>query len=244
MVPDGSFALRAAFVGLVLAVAAGIVWAVVASGRRLGDDPRRALRAGALAAAALAIWLAFTGRLAAAGFLAFAPQPTMLPLLALALAAPVVLAASRIGERLASGLPVAVLVGCQGFRILVELTLYRGHSDGFVPVQMTLLGGNFDVLTGVLALLLAALSRLGPVPRWLLAAWNLIGFGLLVNVVGIALLSAPTPWRFFEDGAGSVFVTGFPWVWLPAFLVPAALLGHLVVLRWLFIHPGGRPAAD
>lgn len=242
--PEGSFALAGAFVGLVVTVAAGLVVALAASVRAPGEGPGRSLRTGALGAGAIAVWLAFTGRLAASGFLAFEPQPTMLPLLALALAGAVVASASRIGARLAAGLPLAVLVGGQSFRIGVELLLHWGHSEGLVPEQMTYLGMNFDVLTGVLALLLAALSTLGPVPRWLVAVWNLVGAGLLVNVVGIALLSAPTPWRVFWNDPPNVWVTAFPFVWLPAFLVPVALLGHLVVLRWLFAHPGGRAAVD
>jgi len=238
--PDGSPAFRAAFVALVLLVAVGLVYATVRAGKRLDEASWDGHRVAFLVALALALWLAFTGRLAASGFLAFEPQPTVLPLLLLSLAAAVALAFSRLGARLVSGLPLAVLVGYQGFRIPVELLLHRGWAEGLVPVQMTYGGMNFDVLTGVLALLLAALSKLGPVPRWLVAVWNLIGFGLLVNVVGIAMLSAPTPMRVFMNEPANVWVTRWPWVWLPTFLVPVALLGHLLVLRWLFAHPGGQ----
>lgn len=237
MIPDGSPAFRAAFVALVAAVATALVWGVARAGAGLGEDPRRSRRVAGVAAAGIALWLGSTGRLAAAGFLAFEPQPTLLPLLVIALAGALALGFSRFGTRLVQGLPLAVLVGFQGFRIPVELLLARGHGEGLVPIQMTWHGMNFDVLTGVLALLIAALSRLGPVPRWLVAAWNLIGFGLLGNVVGIALLSAPTPMRVFWDEPANVWITRFPFVWLPAFLVPIALVGHLIVLRWLFEHP-------
>ena len=240
MVPDGSPALRAAFIALAAVVAAALVWAVARAGRALGEEPREARRAAALAAAGIALWLAFTGGLAARGFLAFEPQPTMLPLVAIALAGALAAGFSRAGARLVRGLPLAALVGYQGFRIPVEALLARGHAEGLVPVQMTWHGMNFDVLTGVLALLIAALSRLGPVPRWLVAAWNLIGFGLLTNVVALALLSAPTPMRVFWSEPANVWITRFPFVWLPAFLVPVALLGHLLVLRWLFEHPRGQ----
>ncbi len=235
--PDGSLAFRVAFLALVLAVAVGFAWAVWRAGRGVGETTQRAKRTTLVTAVALASWLVFTGRLAATGFLRFEPQPTMLPLIALGLVLTLVLAFSGFGARLVHGLPIAILVGYQGFRIPVELLLHRGHGEGLVPVQMTYLGMNFDVLTGVLALLLAALSRLGPVPRWLLGAWNLIGFGLLANVVTIALLSSPTPIRVFLNEPANVWVVRFPWVWLPTWLVPMALLGHLLVLRWLFVQP-------
>jgi hypothetical protein len=242
--PDGSFAFRTAFVALVLAVAGGLVLAVWRAGGGVGDTLRERRRVTSQTALGVGLWLAFTVRLAATGFLTFEPRPTLLPLLALGLLGTVLLAFSRFGARLASGLPIALLVGYQGFRIPLELLLHRGVREGLVPVQMTYLGMNFDLLTGILALLLALLSRLGPLPRLLIAVWNLIGFGLLSNVVTIALLSAPTPLRVFMNEPANVWITRAPWVWLPTVLVPAALLGHLLVLRWLFANPGAqRPGA-
>lgn len=232
--PDGSPGFRLAFEALVAAVAAGLVAASGLAARAGGRELARARRTSGIVAGAIALWLLFSGRLAATGFLAFEPLPTMLPLLALGFVASVTVAFSRFGGSLARNLPLAILVGYQGFRIPVEILLHRAHAEGLAPVQMTYLGMNLDVLTGVSALLLAALSRLGPVPRWLLFGWNLVGFGLLVNVVTIAMLSTPTPLRVFWNEPASVFITRFPWVWLPAFLVPTALLGHLLVWRRLF----------
>jgi hypothetical protein len=237
--PDGSPAFRAAFLALVLAVAVGFLWAVQRAGLGVGEDPQRTKRTTLRTGVALVLWLAFTGRLAATGFLRFEPQPTLFPLIALGLVSTLVLAFSRFGARLVHGLPIAVLVGYQGFRIPVELLLHRGHSEGLVPLQMTYLGMNFDILTGVLALLLVVLSRLGPVPLWLLGAWNLIGFGLLANVVTIAMLSTPTPIRVFLNEPANVWIVRWPWVWLPTWLVPMALVGHLLVLRWLFLQRSG-----
>jgi hypothetical protein len=78
---------------------------------------------------------------------------------------------------------------------------------------------------------LAAHNRLS---TWSLLAWNLIGLGLLVNVVTIAMLSAPTPFRVFLTEPATTIVTYAPYVWLPAFIVQAALFGHLLVFRWLW----------
>jgi hypothetical protein len=67
-------------------------------------------------------------------------------------------------------------------------------------------------------------------------AWNLLGLGLLINIVTIAILSMPTPMRRFE-GPANVFVATFPYVWLPTVMVSAALLGHLLVARRLTRSP-------
>ena len=52
-------------------------------------------------------------------------------------------------------------------------------------------------------------------------------------IVTIAVLSTPTPLRMYAHDPANTFVTRLPWVWLPGFLVPAALLGHLLTFRKL-----------
>jgi len=37
----------------------------------------------------------------------------------------------------------------------------------------------------------------------------------------------------FRDGPSSSLLATFPFVWLPTFLVPSALFGHVLVFRWL-----------
>ena len=63
--------------------------------------------------------------------------------------------------------------------------------------------------------------------------WNVLGALLLANIVGVALLSAPTPFRLFMNEPANTFITRAPWVWLPAVMVLAAVMGHALVFRWL-----------
>ena len=91
---------------------------------------------------------------------------------------------------------------------------------------------NFDILTGLSAALLGLALTRWWVPAWLVAVWNVGGLLLLLNVLTIALLSAPTAFRRFFNEPSNVWVTGAPWVWLPAVMVFAALLGHgLIFVR-------------
>ena len=147
----------------------------------------------------------------------------------------VALAFSGWGDALMTRLGVATLIGYQSFRIVVEIFLWWGHREGVVPVQMTWEGRNFDVLTGLLALPLVWMGARAP--RWLIAGWNVLGLGLLVNVVSVAVLSIPGPFQQFA--AVNWFVAEFSFIWLPAFLVPSALMGHLLVWRWM-----GRGGSD
>lgn len=61
----------------------------------------------------------------------------------------------------------------------------------------------------------------------------MLGCALLATIVTVAFLSAPTPLRVFMNEPANTIVTTFPYVWLPAFLVQAALFGHVLVFRWL-----------
>jgi hypothetical protein len=104
--------------------------------------------------------------------------------------------------------------------------------EGVMPVQMSYSGFNYDIVTGITAGVLGAWLSRRRAPRWIVIAWNLLGFALLVNVVTIAIVSTPV-FRWFGDDRLNVFVTYPPFVWLPAILVPAALMGHILVWRRL-----------
>jgi hypothetical protein len=62
--------------------------------------------------------------------------------------------------------------------------------------------------------------------------WNVMGFVLLVNIVTVAIVSTPL-FRWFGDARLNTFITYVPFVWLPAVLVTAALMGHILVWRKL-----------
>ena len=71
----------------------------------------------------------------------------------------------------------------------------------------------------------------GRAPRWLVLAWNVMGTLLLANILVVAALSAPTPLRAFMNEPSNVWVTQWPFVWLPAVMVLTAVWGHVVVYR-------------
>jgi hypothetical protein len=183
----------------------------------------------------LGAWLAFGAILAQSGWLGQfdARPPHFLVFMAATLALTFALAFSPLGARLADGVSFAALAGFQVFRVPVEWVLFQLHREGVVPVQMTFEGLNFDVLSGATAPLVAWLAARGRIGRTGLWLWNAAALALLANIVTIALLSAPTPLRAFANEPANTFVTRLPWVWLPGFLVPMALLGHLLSFRKL-----------
>jgi hypothetical protein len=189
-----------------------------------------------LAAGIVAVWLALPGLLAARGALdAYAPLPTLgLAVMLAVTAGTVALAFTWFGTNLLETASLAVIVGFQAFRFPLELLLHRLHAEGVIPVQMTYLGMNFDIVTGLSALVLSVALYKRRCPKWLLALWNVVGFALLVNIVAVAVLSSPVPFRYFTTPPDNLLPSTFPYVWLPTFLVQAALFGHLLVFRALW----------
>jgi hypothetical protein len=238
--------LIASFFALAVLVAAAFPLLLYRAERGLGASPMGASRSAAMAALATLIWMTVTFAAAATGLLAFGPLPPPLGMLFLMIVVgATALAFSRVGERLALGLPLAALVGAQCFRFPLELIMHRAYSEGVMPVQMSYSGLNFDIVTGITALVVAALLLAGRMPLWGVRVWNWLGSLLLVNVLIIAWLSAPTPLRLFMNEPANEWVTTAPFVWLPSVFVFAALLGHLVLFRRLRAEaPGrmGRPA--
>jgi hypothetical protein len=226
-----------ALVGLAIPTLALAVVTLVGVGIGVFAGARGARRY-ALAATA---WLGFTGLLALLGFWAnFDAKPPPLLLLVLpALGLPALLAFSRTGTTLAASVPVALLVGFQAFRLPLELVMHRAAVEGTMPLQMTYTGSNFDIVTGASALLVGALAAWGRAPRWLLLGWNTLGSGLLVAILIIAVASLPTFQAFGSDPSRvNTWVAYFPFVWLPAGLVSAAVLGHLLLWRRLLSASG------
>ena len=189
-----------------------------------------------LALLVIVFWLVVPAVLASRGLLdRYAPFPAPgFVLVGLLTIGTMLLAFSPVGTRLATGIPLAGLVGYQVFRVPLEWVLHELYSEGVIPVQMTYAGRNFDVVSGLLAAALALLLRTGYRPVWLVAAWNIIGLGLLVNIVTVAILSTPVPFRYFMNDPVNLLPSTFPYVWLPTFLVQAALFGHLMVFRALW----------
>jgi hypothetical protein len=225
--------------GFVVLSAAVLVWCFVFIPRAAmacGDSAPSASRLRRRFLLAALAWTGLTLALAWAGVLARwdrRPPPLMFLFAAILVLGPVI-ARSRVGECLASGLPMAALVGLQSFRLPLEVLMHRAAERGVMPVQMSYSGFNFDILTGFSAVALAVWLRIGRPPRAVVWAWNILGLLLLANIVTVAVLSTPT-FAVFGSTPNrlNTFVTRPPFVLLPTVLVLAAWAGHLVVFRAL-----------
>ena len=215
----------AVFAGIVVAVLAALLWAVQLA--------YRSVKVTGLAATALALWLGGQALLVASG------RMTSLPLNGLPFFfGPILvvwtgLALSPVGRQFAAQVPLAALVGFQAFRLPLELVLHSWVAQGTIPGTMTWTGQNWDIISGLTALVCASFAT-----RHRAAARiaNIVGFALLLNVMRVAILSSPVP---FGWGQQPPLLLAFhlPYALIGPVCVGGALFGHLVLTRALWNKP-------
>lgn len=183
-------------------------------------------------------WLVLQAALTLIGFYqAFSAKPPRFGLLVLPpVVAILILFATSRGRTFLDRFNSKTLTLLHIVRIPVELVLFGLFTHQAVPRLMTFEGGNLDILSGLTALMICffgygkrKLSR-----GWLLA-WNFAAFTLLINIVVRAVLSLPYPFQQFGFEQSNIALVYFPYSWLPAFVVPAVLLAHLINIRKLIL---------
>jgi hypothetical protein len=222
----------AAFVVMPVLLAATLVWATLVAWRRSGASESAARRAAIVVGVDSAAWMALTWVAAMSGVLQQwdrRPPPfAFIPVGVLIVSS--ILAFGGVGTRIAQHIPLWTLIAIQSFRLPLELAMHALYERGIMPIQMSYSGRNFDIISGATAIVVAVLVKMGYGGRKLVAAWNVLGLALLVNVVTVAIVSTPMFQSFGPDRLVT-FVTYTPFVWLPAVMVVAALAGHLVIFR-------------
>lgn len=184
-----------------------------------------------LAVGLLIGWLTLMALIATSGF--FQNFQTIPPRFALMLVpmllAIVVLSSWRGVREFLFAAPESWLIGYQIYRVPLEIVLWMLYSANLIPVQMTFEGRNFDMVAALTALPVAYFCCVRKSwPRVVAILWNVMGFMLVVNVATTGILSAPTPFRVFMNEPANTFIADFPYVWIPSFLVPLALFGHVM----------------
>jgi hypothetical protein len=193
------------------------------------SDGRNAVARTWWVAGGVVLWLGLAGGLVASGWVGAAPFHVMILGSGVMLGS-ALLAFSPVGTWLVNTSPIPWLLAFQGFRLPLELILHAWVKQGVIPETMTWTGSNWDVLSGIAALVLAPFSR-----RSLGAAWtgNIIGSVLLLNVGRVAVLSAPVPFGWPEVTPKLLLPFHLPYALIVPVCVGGALIGHIVLTRAL-----------
>lgn len=182
------------------------------------------------------IWLVFQGVL---GYSAFYQNTSTIPPRIFLTFGPTILLfvflfISKGGQRWIEKLDLKTLTILHVVRIPVELVLYGLFIEKAIPELMTFSGRNFDILAGITA---PFIYYFGFVKRVLskkfILIWNVLCLALLLNIILNAILSAPLPFQQFAFEQPNVAILYFPFIWLPAVVVPIVMFSHFVAIKRL-----------
>ena len=126
-------------------------------------------------------------------------------------------------------MPITTLTYVHIVRIPVELGIWWLFEAGWVAKGMTFEGANLDIIAGISAPF-AAVFLVGRKSNNRIAAilWNLIGLGLVLNIVVQSIQYTP----YFYDNSASELqnLAVFPFIWLPCFVMCVIIFSHLASL--------------
>lgn len=187
-------------------------------------------------ATALAVWLLYVGSI---GYFGLIRNFAMRPPGAVFLFVPVVAfllffilrMRSDSAVRVALAFPLALLLGTQVFRVIVELFLHELWHAGLIPRMLTYAGVNVDIYVGASAPVIAWLATHLRSGMRLALIWNVLGLLALVNVVSRAVLTTPGPFHLINTEVPDLMIGTFPYMFIPGFFVPLAVVLHVLALR-------------
>ncbi|NUN71278.1 MAG: hypothetical protein HUU02_16390 [Bacteroidetes bacterium] len=178
-------------------------------------------------------WVLVQSAGAVAGF--YSVTDTIPPRFLLLIAPPVVLIAVLFltvrGRRLMSHFDPERTLYVHSARIGVEIVLYLLAQSRFIPELLTWEGRNMDILIGITAPFVGFFGyRKGVLPRRFLLFWDAAGILCLLNVAYHGILSAPSAFQQFSFDRPNLMPIYFPYVLIPALLVPMMLTAHLITI--------------
>ncbi len=141
---------------------------------------------------------------------------------------------SKSGRRFIDSMSIKKLTYLNLVRIPVEFVLLWLYLHKLVPVNLTFEGWNFDIAMGLTAPFIIYFGFIKHrLSRSIILGWNLIGIGMLVFVFVLAVLASPFPLQQLAFDQPNIALLFFPFSWLPTFIVPLVILGHLICVRQL-----------
>ena len=195
----------------------------------------RAVRGSKPAIVVSVVWMVLQSAVALGGFYLF--TNTVPPHFIFAVAPPIILIAglflTQAGRSFVDRMDLKWCILVHTIRIFVEITLYWLFLYKQVPALMTFEAGNLDILAGLTVPFVWWAFNTGKIGRRGLFIWNALGLLSVLNALGRAMLSAPFRFQRFAFDQPTVAILHFPFVLLPAFIVPAVLLCHFAVFRKL-----------
>ncbi len=180
----------------------------------------------------LFLWLAYAAILGKSGFLANFDFPPRFPILLIlpAFIFTGVLLSRHHDSPVIAAIPKSWLIYYQTFRIAIESLFIASVGIGVLLPEVTFEGYNYDIVFAFTAPLVAFLvfnKKL--LSQKIALAWNYLGLAVIASILFLftTTIYFPSFWGSAETLAKEGFVD-FPYVFVPAFLMPSAVFMHIV----------------
>jgi hypothetical protein len=224
---------------------ATIVAAVVGVSRtikRSNWSEHRRKRTVQAATAVLTGWFFIAFALALGGV--YSAATSRIPTIQFGIAVPILIGCLLIWRwpavsRLIDAVPRQWVIAIQFYRVegVTFLLLYAAH---LLPGVFALPAGLGDVAVGLLAAAIGiGATGGGPLNSKTVLRWNLLGIADLIVALTTGFLTAPSAFQMFAFDHPNELISMFPLVLIPTFLVPLAILLHIISLIQL-----GRATAN
>ena len=112
-------------------------------------------------------------------------------------------------------------------RLPVEIVLYGLFVNEMIPELMTFEGRNYDVFIGITAPIVGWLFLKQKINKTILIGWNIIGLVFVLFILCNGILSSELPFQQFGFEQPNRAIIYFPFVLLPATIVPIVIWTHL-----------------
>jgi hypothetical protein len=184
-------------------------------------------------------WLSSSAFAALSGILARLDilPPPFIVMMVFALISAFAVGCTSFGKTVAENTSWKILIALQCFRLPLEIFMHHAYEKKIMPIQLSYSGYNFDLLTGLGAVILLEILRFSPkFSKQFIWIWNVWGIYCLIAIGVIAVTGSPIIAGFGTEPENlNTWVLFFPYVWLPAVLVVLAVFGHIVITRKLLL---------
>ena len=130
-------------------------------------------------------------------------------------------------------IPRVTAIIFQSFRIFVELIIYGGFINGYLPIEVTFAGYNYEMFAGIMFLFLGFLVFVfNVIPEKIAYYSNFLGLGFLAFIVFafISLTFFPQLWNYNQAQVSLKFIE-MPFIFIASTFMPAAVFMHLFSIK-------------
>ena len=113
-------------------------------------------------------------------------------------------------------------------RLPIEIILLQLFLYDMIPQLMTFEGRNFDIIAGVSAPVIGILFWKNKISKKILLFWNFAALSLVLFILFNAILSAELPFQQFGFNQPNRAILFFPFILLPATIVPIVIHTHIL----------------